>query len=185
MAVTVLMLYLCADKPSVHQLLKQNHSLQIVAPLIESPFTEVKLLSKALIARLIPANVASDDLAVLMLIQDDEVDHLISVLTSEQSYNTVIPVISVMMDLSRSPHNMGTFVSKNIALVLSNSMDSISEEDQIKATQLIQRMLELNYEGSEDMYMIINNGSLQDRPSLEDGMITCVYPVVYCLDVNL
>ena len=170
MVATVSMLYLCAVKPSIQQLLKQTHSLQIVTPFIESPSTEIKLLSKALIARLIPINVTSDDMAVLIIMQDDEVDHLISALTSKESYHT-IPVISVMTDLSRSPHNMGAFVSKDTITVLANCMDSIGEEDQAKAAQLIWRMMELNFEGSENTYMIINNGSLQDQPSLEDGMV--------------
>ena len=174
MAATVLMLYLCADEPSVHQLLKQGYSLQIISSFIELPSTEIKLLSKALIARLIPANVANDDMAVLTLIQDDEVDHLVDILQSKQSYTT-IPVVSVMMDLSRSPHNIVAFLLKNTASALSDSMDNICEDDQVMAAQVIWRIMELNYEGNEDVSLIVNNGSLSDQPSQEDGMIR-----VYC-----
>ena len=79
------MLYLCMNKPSVLQLLRQSHSLQIITSLVRFSSTEIRVLSKALVARLIPANVSTDDMAELILIQDDEVDHLISILTSKQS----------------------------------------------------------------------------------------------------
>ena len=175
MAATLLMLYLCVGEPFVHLLLKQGHSLQIITSFIELPSTEIKLLSKALIARLIPANVANDDMAVLTLIQDDEADHLISVLQSKQSYNT-IPVVSVLMDLSRSPLNIVTFISKDTTSILSDVMDDICDEDQVMAAQVIWRMVELNYEGNEDMSLIVNNGSLCDHQSQEDGpgMVLCL-----------
>ena len=154
----------------MQQLLKENHYLHVIAPFIELPSTEIKVLSKALIARLIPTDIMIDNIAVLIIIQDDEVNHLVNVLTSKELCHS-IPVITIMMDLSRSPHNMERFISKDTASILSNCMDSISEEYQAKAAQLIWRMMELNYEGNEDVCMIINNGSLQDQPSMEDGMI--------------
>ena len=182
MAATVLMLYLCVNKPSVLQLLRQSHSLQIITSLIGLSSTKIRVLSKALIARLIPANVATDDMAELILIRDDEVDHLISVLTSTQSYNT-IPIVSVMMDLSRSPHNIATFVSKSIALTLSDLMDSNCEEAQAMAAQLLWTIMEFNYETTQDMSLIVNNGSLHDHPTLEDGMIyNCCH--IYCAVPN-
>ena len=175
MAATVLMLYLCMNKPSVLQLLRQSHSLQIITSLVRFSSTEIRVLSKALVSRLIPANVSTDDMAELILIQDDEVDHLISILTSKQSYN-MIPIVSVMMDLSRSPHNITALISKSIALALSDSMDSFCEEDQAMAAQLIWTIMEFNYEATEDVSLIVKNGSLHDHPTLEDGMISCLLP---------
>lgn len=154
------MLYLSAINPSVRQLLKQSHCLQSIGSLIQLPSIEIKLLSKALIARLIPTDAVNDDMAVLMLIEDDEVDHLISMLTSLQSYKA-IPSISVVMDICRSPHNLWALASRDVAVKLSDVMDSISEGDQSKAAELIWRMMELNYEGSEKVSAVINNGSLQ------------------------
>lgn len=151
----VLILYLCAINPSACQLLKQNHCLQSIGPLIQLPSTEIKLLSKALIARLIPTDVVNDDMAVLMLIEDKEVDHLINILTPVQSYKA----IPVMMDLSRSPHNMWALASRDLTLKLSDIMESLSEDDQSKAAQLIWRMMELNYEESEEVSTIIHNGT--------------------------
>ena len=88
----------------------------------------------------------------------------------------MIPIVSVMMDLSRSPHNITVFVSKSIALALSDSMDSFCEEDQAMAAQLIWTIMEFNYEATEDVSLIVKNGSLHDRPTLEDGMISCLLP---------
>lgn len=166
-AAIVLMLYLCAIDPPTCQLLKQNHCLQSIRSLILLPSTEIKLLSKALIARLIPIDAVSDDMAVLMLIKDDEVDYLMSMLTSVQSYKTV-PIISVMTDLGRSPHNMFALASREVAVKLSDIMDS-SEDDPSKATQLISSMMELNYEGSEEVSAVINNGTLQEQSLHVEG----------------
>ena len=44
---------------------------------------------------------------------------------------------------------------------LSNVMDGTSKDDQSKATQLIWRMIESNFNGSEEVSAIINSGSLQ------------------------
>lgn len=150
------MLYSCAINPSVCQLIKQPHYFQSIGPLIQLPSSEIKLLSKALIARLIPIDAVNDDMAVLMLIEDDEVDHLISMLTSTQ----LIPVISIMMDLCRSPHNMCAFASRlSIASMLSDIMDSASEDDQSKVAQLIRRLTVFNFESNE-VSAVINNGTL-------------------------
>lgn len=164
--VTLLMLYFCAEKPSAHQALENNHYLHTIKPLVKSPSTENRVLSKALIARMIPLNTASDNLALLIQVNDDEVHYLVSVL---ESVHSSLPIISVLMDLSRSPHNMWTFMSKNVPSQLSDSMDSISEEDQVMAAQLIWQMMESNYGGSEEISAIINNGTLQDQ-CLNEGM---------------
>lgn len=153
-------LYLCASNPPVCQLLKCNHCLQSIKPLIELPSTEIKLLSKALIARLIPIDTVSDDAAVLTLITDDEVEYLMSLITSAQSYK-IIPIISVMIDLSRSPHNTFALASREVAMKLSDVMESFSEDDQAKSALLIWRMMELDYDGSEEVSTIGNNGTLQ------------------------
>ena len=147
---------MCAGNPAVCQLLKQPHCFQSIGPLIQLPSSEIKLFSKALIARLIPINAVNDDMAVLMVIED-EVDHLISLISSTQS----IPIISVIMDLCRSPHNMCVFASRNeITSKLADMIDSIGEDEQSKVAQLIWRMMEFNYEGNEEMCAIINNGTL-------------------------
>lgn len=130
---------------------------------------DIKLLSKALISRLIPADAASNDMAVMMLVDDDEVDELMSTLTPVQSHG-VIPSISIMMDLSRSPHNLWAFASKDAASKLSDIMDDLTEDDQAKAAQLVWTMMELNYAGTEEVSAIINNGTLQEQPHNEEGM---------------
>lgn len=157
----LLLLYLCADKPSLQQLLTQNHCIQTVGFLIQSSvqLVELQLLSKALIARLIPID-TSDDTAVLILIKDDEVDHIIKMLTSAQSKHINLPIISIMMDLCRSPHNMWALASRDVSLLLSDVMDNISEGDQAKGAQLIWRMMEFNYNESEEVSALINNGTL-------------------------
>ena len=139
-----------------------RRSLQSVGSLIQLPSTETRLISKALISHLIPADTVKDDMAVLMLIEDDEVDCLVSMLASVP-LAIDIPIISVMMDLCRSPHNMWALASRDVALVqkLSNVMDGTSKDDQSKATQLIWRMIESNFNGSEEVSAIINSGSLQ------------------------
>lgn len=164
--VTLLMLYFYADRPSACQALENNHFLHTIKPLVKSTSTENRLLSKALIARMIPLNTANDNLALLIQVNDDEVHYLVSVLESVRSS---FPVISVLMDLSRSPHNMWTFMSNNVPSQLSDLMDSISEEDQVVAAQLIWQMMETNYGGTEEISAIINNGTLQDQ-CLKDGM---------------
>ena len=153
------MLYLCAGNPPICQLIKQNHCLQSVGALIQLPSSRIRVLSKALIARLISADAVRDDMAVLILIEDDEVDHLMSIVGRVSSYET-IPVISVLMDLCRSPHNMGALVSRDAALMLSDVMESISADDQTKVAQLIWKMMDLNYQGTEEVSSIINSGTL-------------------------
>lgn len=120
----------------------------------------MKVLSKALIARLIPADAGSDDSAVLTLIEDDEVDYLMSLIVSPHSHN-VVPIISIMMDLSRSPHNSFALASKDVMMKLSDAMESFGEDDQARGAQLIWRMMELEYDGSEEVSHISNNGTLQ------------------------
>ncbi len=164
----LLMLYLIAINPPTRQLLQKN--LQSIAPLTQLPSTEIKLLSKALIARLIPADIANYDMAVLALIEADEVDCLMNTLISVQSYKT-IPTLSVIVDLSRSPHNMWALASKDVALKLSDIMENMSKADESKAAQLIWRMMELNYKGSEEVSIITNNGTLQEESFSVEGMI--------------
>ena len=152
------MLYSCAITPSAHQLMQ--HSWQSIKTLIQLPSIEIKLLSKALIARLIPADAVQDDNAALILIEDTEVDVLIKMLTPVPLFKAV-PVISVMVDLCRSPHNMQALVARNVVVKLSDIMDSMSEDDQSKAARLIWRMMELKFESSEEVSVIVNDGTLQ------------------------
>lgn len=159
-AVTLLMLYLYADRPSACQALEHNHYLHTIKALVQSSSTENRLLSKALIARMIPLNTANDKLALLTQVNHDEVHYLISVL---ESVHSSLPVISILMDLSRSPHNMWTFVSENVASQLSDSMNCISEEDQALAAQLIWQMMESDYGDSKEISAVINNGTLRDQ----------------------
>lgn len=167
------MLYLCANKPSMCELLKQSQCLRSIGPLTRFSCTDIKLLSKALIARLIPPDTANDNMATLIQIKDDEVDHLISILNSARSEYIMFPIIPVVMDLSRSPHNMWAFASKDVVLVLSDTIDSISENYQATAAQLIWTLMEFNYEGSEEASAIVNNGTVisanEDVMSIKEG----------------
>ena len=167
------MLYASAINPAIHQVLEQEICLQNIQVLIELPFTELRLLSKALIARLIPVDATSDDKAKLMLLKDDEIDLLISALTSIQSRRTVIPLIPVMMDLGRTPHNLLLFSSRNVTSVLSDVMDDMNEVDQERAAQLIWVMMESNHKGSNKDNVIINSGTTQDLLRLKDGKNPC------------
>jgi hypothetical protein len=151
-------LYSCAIDPSGCQLIRR--SLQSIGSLTQFPSTEIKLFSKALLARLIPPDAVKDDAAVLILIKDDEVNHLISTLASVQSYD-VIPGISIVVDLCRSPHNMLALVSRDAVSTLTDVMDRLGEDDQSKAAQLIWRMMELNFESNADVSAIINNGTVE------------------------
>ena len=155
----VLFLYLCASYAPVSQLLK-SHCLQSIGPLTQLPSTRIKVLSKALIARLIPTDAVSDESTVMTLIEDEEVDYLISLVTPIQLYK-VFPVTSVMMDLSRSPHNMFALASKDIVMKLSEIMESLSENNQAQCALLIWRVMELDYNESEGVFTISNNGTLQ------------------------
>ena len=119
------------------------------------------MLSKALIARLIPINASNDDAALLLLMEDAEVDYLMRLITPVQSYE-MIPVTSVMIDLSRSPHNLFALASRDATMKLSDVMNSWSEYDQAIGAQLIWRMMELEYDGSEEMSVICNKGTLSE-----------------------
>lgn len=172
------MLYLCANKPSTRQLLKQSQCLRSFRPLTQFSCTDIKLLSKALIARLIPIDAANDDMATLIQIKDDEVDHLISTLNSARSEYIIFPIIPVVMDLSRSSHNMWAFASKDIALMLSDTMDNISENYQATVAQLIWSLMEFNFEGSKEASAVVNNGTLisanEDVMSIKEGRWFCI-----------
>lgn len=135
------------------------------------------MLSKALVARLIPIDAVSDDMAVLMQIKDDEVEYLISLLA--QSHQ-IIPIISVMMDLGRSPHNLFALTSRNVTVKLSEAMESFSENDQAKSAQLIWKMMELDYDENDNMSTISSNGTLGEEP---EGMASlCAFNLCYLVD---
>ena len=155
----LLMFYLSAINPSVRELLRENHCIWRVGPLIQLPSTRIKLLSKALIARLIPTDVIDYNKAALVVMEDGEADHLISMLTSVQSYQ-VIPIFPVMIDLCRSPHNVWALVSRDVLVKLLGVCNNISKEDLSKSPQLIWRMVELKYNGTEGLTAVINNGTL-------------------------
>ena len=152
-------LYEFAGSPRACQQLKQNHCLEIIGPLIEISSTEIKVLSKALIARMIPIDAISDDMAVLTLIKDEEVEYLITLMSSQPCQT--IPIISVMIDLGRSPHNLFALASQNVAAKLSEVMESFYEDDQAKIAQLIWKIMEIDYDGSENISIVSNNGSLE------------------------
>ena len=142
--------------------MKQSHCIQSIGPLVQASSTQIKILSKVLIARLIPSDVVSDDAAVLILVEDDEVNDLISCIETAQSYKrSLIPVISVMLDLGRSPHNLFALASKDTTVNLSNIMESCGEDDQARSAQLIWRIMELEYDESVEVSAITNNGSLK------------------------
>lgn len=167
------MLYFTADKPFASQTLEQFHFLQSMEPLVHSYSTGIQLLSKALIARLITADTMSDDTTLLMLVTDHEADHLVHLLTSVQSEYTALPIIPVLMDLSRLPQNLWAFASRETALILSSitMMNSISEDDQAKAKQMILKMKELTYgdihNGEEASVM----GTFQGQEFYKEGMM--------------
>ena len=112
-------------------------------------------------------------MAPLMLVKDDDVNLLISAFTSHPARKTIIPLVPVLMDLSRSPCNVSAFASWDVTSVLSSIMDSVSEVDQDRVAQLIWMMMECNPEGSEDSQSaVINNGTTQDLIScLKQGII--------------
>ena len=112
-----------------------------------------------MIACLIPIDTTSDDMAVLILIKDNEVDYTISMLTSAHSKYITFPIISIVTDLCRSPHNVWALASRDILLLLSDLMDDISKDDQAKVAQLIWRIMVFNYNSSEEVSAIISNGT--------------------------
>ena len=167
----LVMLYVSAINPSICQLLKQGLCVKNVQTLIKFPFTELRLISKALIARLIPVDATSDDMAPLILVKDDDVNLLISASTSHPARRTIIPLVPVLMDLSRSPCNVSAFASRDVASVLSSIMDSVSKVDQDRVAHLIWMMMESNHKGSEDSQSaVINNGTIQDLSCLKQGI---------------
>lgn len=161
---------------SIHQLVKQH--VNSIGSLILESSTKVKLLSKALVARLIPTGMAENEMAVLMLIEDNEVDLLINMLSISPISNQFFPIVSIISDLCRSPHNMYAMASKDIASKLSDTMESFSEEDQSRAAQLIWEVMQLNYEGDEEVTAVVSNGTLQ--PSLDQGIYNCSYGINTC-----
>lgn len=154
----MLCLYECVFNESTCQLLVRQN-VQSIGSLIlgSSTSVKVKLLCKALVARLIPTDVSKDEMAVLMLTDDAEVDLLINMLSPDQFF----PSLSVMTDLCRSPHNMYALVSRDATSKLSEMMESLSEDNQSKAAQLIWEIMQLTYEGDEVVSAVINNGSLK------------------------
>ena len=114
-------------------------------------------------------------MTVLILIQDDEVDYLTSLIALAHLYQAV-PVVSVMMDLSRSPHNLFALASKGATAKISEVMEAWSDEDQAQSAQLIGRLMESNYNGSEEVPAIVNNGSLTQA----EGMYWKVLYIVSC-----
>ena len=171
----MLFLYLCAGVPSLCHLLKQHHCYEVIGPLTQLQSNQVKVLSKALISRLIPVDVVSHNTTILILIQDDEVDYLTSLIALAHSYQAV-PVVSIMMDLSRSPHNLFMLASKDVTVKVSEVMEAWSEDDQAQSAQLIWRLMESNYDGSEEVSAIVNNGSLTQA----EGMYLKVLYIVSC-----
>lgn len=165
------MLYLYAIKPHVHQALKQNHCLKNVVSLLKSSSIDVQLLLKGLLARLIPIDTTNDENALLLLINDDEVHHLVDVLKSSQSKYMALPIVPVLTDLCRSPHNMHILASMDVASLLSDIMECISETDQTDAAQLIWSMMTLHYEESEKASTVINNGTLQSQSHNGEGKL--------------
>ena len=161
----MLMLYLCAGQPSVSQVLIQNNCLRGVGPFTQSKSVELKVLSKALCARLIPLDSTNDDMAVLTLLNDDEVQYIVDfTIASTKMKYMPIPMVSVMLDLSRSLMNLWTFAFKDVALVLSNVMDELTEDDQAQAALMIWRIMQLNYDGVEHLKStVVNNGTLEGQ----------------------
>ena len=170
------MLYLYAVKPHVHQALKESHCLKNFVSLLKSSSIEhdVQLLLKGLLARLIPVDTTNDENALLLLINDDEVHYLVNVLQSCQFKYTALPLVPVLTDLCRSPHNIHILASKDVASLLSDIMDSISDIDQAKAAQLIWSMMTLHYEESVAASAVINNGTLQSQYLNGEGELCSV-----------
>lgn len=169
------MLYLYAVKPHVHQALKENPCLKEVVSLLKSSVeTDVQLLLKGLLARLIPIDTTNDENALLLLVNDDEVHYLVNVLQSCQSKYTVLPIVAVLTDLCRSPQNMHILASMDVASRLSDIMDSISDIDQTEAAQLIWSMMTLHYEDGVTASAVINNGTLQSQCLNGEGNLCSV-----------
>ena len=168
------MLYLYAVKPHVHQALKDNHCLKNVVSLLKSSSVDIQLLLKGLLARLIPVDTTNDEIAQLLLINDDEVHYLIHVLQSCQSQYTALPIVPLLTDLCRSSHNMHKLASMNVASLLSNIMDSIADIDQSEAAQLIWSMMTLHYEESVTASAVINSGTLQSQCLSGEGKLCSI-----------
>ena len=170
------MIYLYAVKPHVHKALKENHCLKNVVSLLKSSSVEsdIQLLLKGLLARLIPIDTTNDENALLLLINDDEVHYLVNVLQSCQSKYTALPIVPVLTDLCRSPHNMHVLASMDVATLLSDIMDSISNTDRTEAAQLIWSMMTLRYEENVTNSAVINNGTLQSQCLNGEGKLCFV-----------
>ena len=138
-------------------------SIQRIAQLIQSPKLEIKILSKAVIARLIPLDTASDEHAVLTMLTDEDAIGAIEILKMITSLNATMnfPCIHMLMDLGRSPHNMQVFINCEITAVLANVIDSVCEEEKSLAAEFIRRLMQMEYDGKEEISAISNNGSLQ------------------------
>ena len=145
----------------MNQSLKHKQSFQNIASLVQSSSLNIRLLSKALTARLIPSDTVKDERAVLIVLDNNEVNYLVRLLESSQTMYTSLPILPMVMDLSRSPHNMFAFVFEDVASILADIMDSVNEREQSILAQLIWRMMTFIYEGNEEVSaLIINNGTL-------------------------
>lgn len=101
-----------------------------------------------------------DERAVLIVLDNNEVNYLVRLLESHQTMYTSLPILPMVMDLSRSPHNMFAFVFEDVASILADIMDSVNEREQSILAQLIWRMMTFIYEGNEEVSALINNGTL-------------------------
>ena len=162
------MLYLCASSTSVCQYFKINWCVQYIGAFTQSPNVYIRLISKSLIARLIPLDTDSHEMAILILINDEEVDKMITILLSQPDDILDTTTVSMVVDLCRSPHNMWAFVSSDIISVLTNVMDSSCERSQVHvlAAKLVWTVMELENDSSQDnvdFNAVVNNGSLQNE----------------------
>lgn len=163
---TLLMLYLCASSTSICQYFKANRCVQSIGAFTQSPNVRIQLITKSLFARLIPLDTDSHEMAILILINDEEVNQMITILQSQSDDILESTVFSMVLDLSRSPHNMWAFVSRGITSILTNAMDSSCERSQALAAKLMWTVMELENDSpydSVDLNAIVNNGSLQNE----------------------
>ena len=159
------MLYLCAGSTSIRQFFKENRCVQYIGAFTQSPNMHIQLISKSLVARLIPPETGSHDTAILILISDKEVDQLMTMLQSLPEDILDTTIFSMIIDLSRSPHNIWALVSRDITSTLTSIMDSLSERGQVLAAKLVWTVMEMENDSqsiSVDFNTVTNNGTLQN-----------------------
>lgn len=173
-AVNLQIIYHCVERPTTHSVCNKTLCAQAIEPLLCSKYTQLRLISKALLVRLQlpdPELTADEVAALLQFLSNIHYDDL-----ALKNHISLVNLLLVTNDLVKFPQNKEKLASADALPIFLELTSDLNDDLQQIVSEIIQ-MVSLNEGTMEVVLPCLENGMLCDSCST-DGV--CLWGIGLC-----